>query len=102
MSQEIREAIESGVPDAFPYMHPLMRKNYGQWDWHERPRPGVLHHVAVNGDEIWTVRAGTQRQMSWQSGSGVRTRMRAPSQASKSWPYRGCPTTLRAGPRWRR
>jgi len=44
-------------------MHPLMRKNYGQWDWHERPRPGVLHHVALSGDEIWTVRAGTQRQM---------------------------------------
>ena len=27
------------------------------------PRPGVLHHVAHSGDEIWTVRAGTQRQM---------------------------------------
>ena len=44
-------------------MHPLMRKNYGQWKWHERPRPGVLHHVSAGGDEIWTVRAGTQRQM---------------------------------------
>jgi sulfite reductase beta subunit len=44
-------------------MHPLMKKNYGEWDWHDRLRPGVLHHVAKNGDEIWTVRAGTQRQM---------------------------------------
>jgi sulfite reductase beta subunit len=25
--------------------------------------PGVLHHVSHTGDEIWTVRAGTQRQM---------------------------------------
>ena len=60
---DVRRAIESGVPDAFSYMHPVMRKNYGLWDWHERPQPGVLHHVAKHGDEIWTVRAGTQRQM---------------------------------------
>ena len=44
-------------------MHPLMKKNYGNWAWHDRPRPGVLHHVAKSGDEIWTVRAGTPRQM---------------------------------------
>ena len=31
MATNMREAIESGVPDPFPYMHPLMRKNYGQW-----------------------------------------------------------------------
>ena len=60
---DMREPIESGVPDPFPLMHPLMRKNYGQWKWHERPRPGVLHHVAHGGDEIWTVRAGTPRQL---------------------------------------
>ena len=51
--QEMRQAIESGVPDPFRFMHPLMVKNYGQWDWHERPRPGVLHHMSKNGDEIW-------------------------------------------------
>jgi sulfite reductase beta subunit len=44
-------------------MHPVMKENYGKWKWHERPRPGVLHHVAHTGAEIWTVRAGTQRQM---------------------------------------
>ena len=38
-----------------------MRKNYGQWAYHEDPRPGVLKHVAHSGDAIWTVRAGTQR-----------------------------------------
>ncbi len=27
-----RRAIESGVPDPFPFMHPLLKKNYGQWD----------------------------------------------------------------------
>lgn len=58
-----RMPIESGVPDPMPLMHPVMRKNYGAWSWHDRPRPGVLRHVAKSGDEIWTVKAGTQRQM---------------------------------------
>ena len=62
---EVRPRLpdEHGVPDPFQYMHPIMKKNYGNWDWHDRPRPGVLHHVAKSGDEVWTVRAGTQRQM---------------------------------------
>lgn len=59
----MRAAIESGVPDNQPFLHPLMRRNYGRWRRHDRPRPGVLHHVAEGGDEIWTVRAGTQRQL---------------------------------------
>jgi sulfite reductase beta subunit len=60
---EMREPIESGVPDPFPVMHPLLRDNFGKWKWHDRPRPGVLHHVAKSGDEVWTVRAGTARQL---------------------------------------
>jgi sulfite reductase beta subunit len=40
-----------------------MKSNFGQWSYHDRPRPGVLHHVAKSGDQIWTVRAGTARQM---------------------------------------
>jgi sulfite reductase beta subunit len=59
----MRTPIESGVPDNKQYLHPLMLKNYGNWKYHDRPRPGVLHHVSHSGDEIWTVRAGTQRQM---------------------------------------
>ncbi len=58
-----RRPDEHGVPDPFPHMHPTLRANYGNWAWHDRPRPGVLRHVAHSGDEIWTVRAGTQRQM---------------------------------------
>jgi sulfite reductase beta subunit len=54
---------ECGVPDPFPFMHPVMKSNFGQWSYHDRPRPGVLHHVAKSGDQIWTVRAGTARQM---------------------------------------
>src|SRR4030066_184268 len=60
---KMRRPTESGVPDNKPYLHPLLAKNYGQWKYHDRPRPGVLHHVAKSGDEVWSVRAGTQRQM---------------------------------------
>src|SRR3990167_5930793 len=63
MTAQPRMPIESGTPAPFQSMHPTLRRNYGQWAWHERPRPGVLHHVAHTGDQIWTVRAGTQRQM---------------------------------------
>ena len=59
----MRTPIESGVPDNKQYMHPALLKNYGNWKYHDRPRPGVLHHVSHCGDEVWTVRAGTQRQM---------------------------------------
>ena len=58
-----RTADEVGVPDHFQYMHPVMEKNHGKWAYHDRPRPGVLRHVAKSGDVIYTVRAGTQRQM---------------------------------------
>ena len=60
---QMRRAIESCVPDNKQFLHPLLAKNYGNWKYHDRPRPGVLRHVAHNGDEVWTVRAGTQRQM---------------------------------------
>ena len=61
MAIERRMPIESGCPDGFQYMHPVMLKNFGQWEWHDHPRPGVLRHTAKSGDEIWTVKAGTQR-----------------------------------------
>jgi sulfite reductase beta subunit len=55
--------VEHGAPDPMQYMHPLMKKNYGKWTYHSHPKPGVLMHRAASGDEIWTVKAGTQRQM---------------------------------------
>ena len=45
-----RIPIESGCPDNRPFLHPKLAKNYGNWKYHDRPRPGVLHHVAWDGD----------------------------------------------------
>ena len=61
MATKRRMPIESGCPDGFQYMHPTMLRNFGQWKYHTHPKVGVLCHVAESGDEVWTVRAGTQR-----------------------------------------
>ena len=45
--KEMRSPIETGCPDGFQYMHPTMRKNFGQWKYHEHPRPGVLVHLSL-------------------------------------------------------
>ncbi len=55
---------DQGAPDYTKYLHPMMEKNYGKWDYHERIRPGVLRHVAENGDALYTVRAASARTLS--------------------------------------
>jgi sulfite reductase beta subunit len=50
VKKQMRAPIETGAPDGFQYMHPTMRKNFGQWKYHEHPRPGVLVHVANSGE----------------------------------------------------
>ncbi len=63
MAEAPRMPEETGVPEPFQYMHPVMKENFGKWKFHHRPRPDVLKHVAKSGDIMFTVRAGTQRQM---------------------------------------
>ncbi len=61
-SERTWKTVESGP---YPYkegLHPVVKKNYGKWKYHEYPRPGVLKHVAESGDVLYTVRAGTPRQ----------------------------------------
>ena len=55
---------DNGAPDYKKYLHPLMKKNYGKWKYHERIKPGVLVHVAESGDKLFTVRAGSPRTLS--------------------------------------
>ncbi len=55
---------DQGAPDHMTQLHPVMAKNYGQWDYHERLRPGVLRYVAKSGDNLYTVRAGSPRTLS--------------------------------------
>ncbi|MCF8037366.1 MAG: dissimilatory-type sulfite reductase subunit beta [Desulfobacteraceae bacterium] len=43
---------------------PVIKKNKGQWLYHEILQPGVLVHVSETGDEVYTVRAAGARLMS--------------------------------------
>lgn len=63
MAERTWKTIESGPHEVWPMLHPVSQKNYGKWKYHERPRPGVLKHVAESGDALYTVRAATHRQM---------------------------------------
>ncbi|MFQ5409712.1 MAG: dissimilatory-type sulfite reductase subunit beta [Anaerolineales bacterium] len=47
-----------GVPALQENIPPIVQRNYGQWEYHEVPRPGVLKHVAQSGEACYTVRAG--------------------------------------------
>ncbi|MDD5648265.1 MAG: dissimilatory-type sulfite reductase subunit beta [Dehalococcoidia bacterium] len=52
-------------PPSYKKMLPaVIEKNYGKWKYHEITKPGVLRHVSESGDEVWTVRAGSQRLVS--------------------------------------
>ena len=53
-----------GPPNYQEMLPPVIQKNYGQWKYHERVKPGVLKHVAESGDELYTVRVGSPRLVS--------------------------------------
>lgn len=56
-----------GPPHYEKFLPPLVKKNYGQWKFHEVLGPGVLCHVAESGDRLYTVRAATPRLMAVQT-----------------------------------
>jgi sulfite reductase beta subunit len=56
------ETVESGPHDYQDALHPVVRRNYGKWKYHELLKPGIFKHVGESGDELFTVRAGTPRQ----------------------------------------
>ncbi len=57
-------ATDIGPPDYKEMLHPVIKKNYGRWRYHEILQPGVLKHVSETGDEVYTVRVGSPRLIS--------------------------------------
>jgi sulfite reductase beta subunit len=60
--------MENRITDLGPrhfwqYFPPVIQNNYGKWAYHEILEPGVLVHVAENGDKVFTVRVGGCRFM---------------------------------------
>ncbi|MGD2070186.1 MAG: dissimilatory-type sulfite reductase subunit beta [Gemmatimonadota bacterium] len=50
-----------GPPDFRRFLPPIIKKNYGEWKFHEILKPGVMVHEARSGDRLYTVRAGSPR-----------------------------------------
>ena len=60
--------MEGRITDIGPrhfeeFYPPVIKKNKGAWDYHEIVKPGVLKHVALSGDVVYTVRCGGARLM---------------------------------------
>jgi len=62
-----KRITDIGPPNYNQFLHPVIKKNYGQWKYHETLAPGVLCHVSQSGDRIYTVRAGSPRLLSVQT-----------------------------------
>ena len=64
-----QKPMENRITDIGPrkydeFLPPVIKKNFGKWDYHEILEPGMLKHVADSGDEVYTVRCGGARLMS--------------------------------------
>ncbi len=46
------------------FLPPVIKNNFGKWQWHEILEPGVLMHKSETGDEVYTLRVGGVRLMS--------------------------------------
>jgi len=57
-------AIDIGPPDYRTMLHPVIKKNYGKWKYHDILQPCAFRHVSEAGDEIYTVRVGSPRMLS--------------------------------------
>jgi len=66
-AQAAKRITDIGPPHYEKFLHPVIKKNYGKWVYHESLAPGVLCHVAESGDRIYTVRAGSPRLLSVQT-----------------------------------
>jgi dissimilatory sulfite reductase beta subunit len=67
MATQTQRLTDIGPPNFEQFLHPIIKKNYGKWKYHENAAPGVLCHVSETGDRIYSVRAGTPRLLSIQS-----------------------------------
>ncbi len=65
MSDQAPERLtDIGPPHYTKYLPPIIKENYGQWKYHEIPKPGVLVHTAESGAKLYSVRAASPRLLS--------------------------------------
>jgi sulfite reductase beta subunit len=64
MTPQPKRITDIGPPNYEKFLPPVVKRNYGQWKFHETLAPGVLCHVAESGEKLYTVRAGSPRLLS--------------------------------------
>ena len=62
-----KRITDIGPPNYENFLHPVIKKNYGQWKYHESLGAGMLCHTSESGDKIYSVRAGSPRLLSIQT-----------------------------------
>jgi len=62
-----KRQTDVGPPHYEQFLPPVIKKNYGQWKYHEVLEPGVMVHVANSGDKVYTVRAASPRLLATES-----------------------------------
>jgi len=67
MAEVSKRITDIGPPNYEQFLHPVIKKNYGQWKYHENMAPGVLCHISESGEKIYSVRCGSPRLLSIQS-----------------------------------
>jgi sulfite reductase beta subunit len=58
---EFERRTDIGPPHYEQFLPPVIKANYGKWDYHETIRPGIMVHVGESGDKLFTVRCATPR-----------------------------------------
>ncbi len=64
MTPKPKRITDIGPPNYEKFLPPVVKRNYGQWKYHEILSPGVLVHVAESGEKLYTVRAASPRLLS--------------------------------------
>lgn len=64
MTTQLKRLTDIGPPHYEKFLHPVIKKNYGTWKYHETLAPGILCHVSESGEKIYTVRVGMPRLLS--------------------------------------
>ncbi|MDO8736867.1 MAG: dissimilatory-type sulfite reductase subunit beta [Thermoleophilia bacterium] len=63
MATEAKRVTDIGPPHYEQFLHPMIKANYGKWQYHDSVKPGVLSHTGPAGT-IFTVRCASPRLVS--------------------------------------
>ncbi len=60
-TETAKRITDIGPPHYEQFLHPVIKRNYGKWKYHESVKPGVLCHVSESGEKLYSVRAASPR-----------------------------------------